>query len=119
MKIAYFPLMFSLSALTTGCGTMNSDFSCNATAGDSCLTIEQVDAMTRFADEGPSRDARHQKMGIQKEARAKEHPSALAPSSAQTSNNQPIWVAPWKDKAGRVHKEALWINKKPANLAKA
>ncbi|QDQ41172.1 TraV family lipoprotein (plasmid) [Legionella geestiana] len=40
-----------LAGLLTGCGTMNSNFSCNATAGDSCLTIEQVDAMTRFADD--------------------------------------------------------------------
>ena len=28
-----------------------SEFSCNKTAGDSCLTIEQVDSMTRYADE--------------------------------------------------------------------
>ena len=42
-----------LAATLTGCGTMNSNFSCNATAGDSCLTIEQVDAMTRFADDAP------------------------------------------------------------------
>lgn len=41
-----------LAAMTlSGCATMNSDFSCNATARDSCLTIEQVDALTRFADE--------------------------------------------------------------------
>lgn len=33
-----------------GCSPMNSEFSCNATAGDSCMTIEQVDAMTRYAD---------------------------------------------------------------------
>lgn len=37
----------------SSCATMNSDFSCNATAKDSCLTIEQVDALTRFADEPP------------------------------------------------------------------
>lgn len=37
----------------SGCATMNSDFSCNNTAKDSCLTIEQVDALTRFADEPP------------------------------------------------------------------
>ena len=34
-----------------GCAPINSDFSCNKTAGDSCLTIEQVDAMTRYADD--------------------------------------------------------------------
>lgn len=36
--------------LMTACSPMNSEFSCNATAGDSCMTIEQVDAMTRYAD---------------------------------------------------------------------
>lgn len=41
-----------LAAMTlSGCATMNSDFSCQATAKDSCLTIEQVDVLTRFADE--------------------------------------------------------------------
>jgi len=44
-------LIFMISALLTGCGAMNSSFSCDATAGDRCLTIEQVDAMTRFADD--------------------------------------------------------------------
>jgi conjugal transfer pilus assembly protein TraV len=44
-------LLSILVAWLTGCSTINSNFSCNATAGDSCLTIEQVDAMTRFADE--------------------------------------------------------------------
>jgi conjugal transfer pilus assembly protein TraV len=39
----------------TGCGPINSNFSCNATAGDSCLTIEQVDSMTRFADQQPQK----------------------------------------------------------------
>ena len=50
MKRPTFSLMPLLALLLTGCGTMNSNFSCNATAGDSCLTIDQVDAMTRFAD---------------------------------------------------------------------
>lgn len=36
--------------LMSACSPMNSEFSCNATAGDSCMTIEQVDAMTRYAD---------------------------------------------------------------------
>jgi conjugal transfer pilus assembly protein TraV len=50
-KIFSASLMISLA----GCGTMNSHFSCNVTAGDSCLTIEEVDAMTRFADDRPSK----------------------------------------------------------------
>lgn len=45
-------LVLSLVVTLSGCGgVMNSEFSCNKTAGDACLTIEDVDAMTRFADE--------------------------------------------------------------------
>lgn len=40
----------TISLFISACSTMNSEFSCNATAGDSCMTIEQVDAMTRYAD---------------------------------------------------------------------
>lgn len=41
-----------VSLLMSACSPMNTEFSCNATASDSCMTIEQVDAMTRFADSG-------------------------------------------------------------------
>ena len=37
--------------ILTGCSTTSSTFSCNKTAGDSCLTIEEVDAMTQYADD--------------------------------------------------------------------
>lgn len=43
-------LFFIPFTLLAACSTMNSHFSCNVTAGDSCLTIEEVDAMTDFAD---------------------------------------------------------------------
>ena len=42
---------FLVSACLTACSPVNSEFSCNKTAGDSCLTIEQVDAMTHYADD--------------------------------------------------------------------
>ncbi len=51
------------SLLMSACSPMNSAFSCHATASDSCMTIEQVDAMTRYAD-GDSRhghSSRHQR----------------------------------------------------------
>ena len=47
----YVRLTLIASALASGCSTMNSEFSCKATASDSCLTIEKVDEMTRFADD--------------------------------------------------------------------
>lgn len=45
-----FGLLTGLIVPLTGCGTMNSHFTCNNTAKDSCLTIEEVDAMTHFVD---------------------------------------------------------------------
>lgn len=48
-KIIYLMGLCVLLGLSS-CSTMNSEFSCNKTAKDSCLSIEEVDAMTRFAD---------------------------------------------------------------------
>jgi conjugal transfer pilus assembly protein TraV len=31
---------------SSGCATVNESFSCNKTAGDSCLTMDEVNAMT-------------------------------------------------------------------------
>lgn len=81
-------LMFLTGALLTftGC-TMNSNFSCNATAGDSCLTIEQVDDMTRFADETPSFTSKPGKM--------KAEQNVFQPSGrlVQQASGQSLWVA--------------------------
>ncbi len=45
-----FVVISTAGFLISACSPINSEFSCNATAGDSCMTIEQVDAMTRYAD---------------------------------------------------------------------
>jgi conjugal transfer pilus assembly protein TraV len=63
MKITM--LILSLVFILTGCSTVNSSFSCNKTAGDTCLTIEQVDAMTAYADDPMmSKPSIHQKQGV-------------------------------------------------------
>ncbi len=49
-RIVSFVVISTAAFLMSACSPMNSEFSCNATAGDSCMTIEQVDAMTRYAD---------------------------------------------------------------------
>lgn len=81
-------LLFLLAGLSmAGCTTMNSDFSCKVTAKDSCLTIEEVDAMTRFADEDEravSQDAR----------RIKQKSRVVYPYLSQKAGSQPIWFAP-------------------------
>lgn len=50
VRIIKFVAIGAVVILMSACSPMNSEFSCNATAGDSCMTIEQVDAMTRYAD---------------------------------------------------------------------
>ena len=50
IKVLLTSLLCTTSLLMSGCSPMNSEFSCNATASDSCMTIEQVDAMTRYAN---------------------------------------------------------------------
>lgn len=75
-----------ISLALTGCGTMNSDFSCNATAGDSCLTIEQVDAMTRFADDGLQNRSKRNMMKAENSLQSQG-------AVATMRNGQSVWVA--------------------------
>lgn len=52
MRVIFFTFIAisTASGLMSACAPINSEFSCNATANDRCMSIEQVDAMTRFAD---------------------------------------------------------------------
>jgi conjugal transfer pilus assembly protein TraV len=78
-------LLLLLSLGLIGCGPINSQFSCNATTKDSCLTIEQVDAMTRFAD------VPHSMRKHREHVRTK---SLLQQGKIVKQNNgQTIWVA--------------------------
>ncbi|HAT1987790.1 TPA: TraV family lipoprotein [Legionella pneumophila] len=87
MKRSTLSLMPLLALLLTGCGTMNSNFSCNATAGDSCLTIEQVDAMTRFADDVKPVPQRRAKL------RAENNLQNFEGKVIKQNNGQSVWVA--------------------------
>jgi conjugal transfer pilus assembly protein TraV len=50
IKVLVFIALCTANFLISACSPINSQFSCNKTAGDSCMTIEQVDEMTRYAD---------------------------------------------------------------------
>jgi hypothetical protein len=78
---------------------MNTQFSCNATAGDHCLSIEEVNAMTESHEEhaGVWRERVHA-VSIKK-ARTQLKLSGI------TSNTHTIWVAPWTDKQGIRHQD--------------
>lgn len=57
----------------SACAPINTHFSCNETAGDKCLSIEEVNAMTEPRDE------------------------------KRIASTRTIWLSPWKDQAGIVH----------------
>lgn len=88
---------FMICTLVAGCSTMNSDFSCKVTAGDSCLTIEEVDAMTHFADDFEAgnnfKNSTHRIYHTEKLPR---------PYLTEKNNSQPIWFASRKGNAERV-----------------
>ncbi|HHU0102142.1 TPA: conjugal transfer protein [Legionella pneumophila] len=86
MKHSIFVLMPIISVFLTGCSTMNSNFSCNATAGDSCLTIEQVDAMTRFADDVKPTLPRRGMM------KAENNIQSVEGTIIKQNNGQSVWV---------------------------
>ena len=74
-------------ALNSACAPINTQFSCNATAGDRCLSIEEVNAMTEV---GEVKNPVH----VQR---------ALSPNHARLASTQTIWIAPWTDAKGIRH----------------
>lgn len=70
----------------SACAPINTQFSCNETAGDKCLSIEEVHAMTE----------RH----VDKDV-------PLSGDCTTCNRKQAIWLAPWKDKNGRVHQDEM------------
>lgn len=76
-----------ISLFLAACAPINTQFSCNETAGDRCLSIEEVNAMTEAADS---------RVG---------HAKPIAGRNGRSSDNtRAIWVAPWIDKQGVKHK---------------
>lgn len=82
-------ILFLLTATValSACSTMNSRFSCNATAGDGCLSLDDVNAMT----EGRT-------------------PAPMMKQSTKPflkSKTKRVWIAPWADNKGVKHRGAL------------
>lgn len=73
------------SVVLTSCSSSqgSGDFGCKATAFDSCLSIEEVDAMTSFADSPYIRRKANQK------------PKINTKRSYHTSNqDKAVWLSP-------------------------
>lgn len=90
-------MLVALFVALSGCSTGNSQFSCNETASDRCLSIEEVDRMTRFADDyyGSSQSS---KFGEKKSF------NSLKSRTQNQSSKELVWIAPWKDKSGVAYK---------------
>lgn len=85
------PLLFLVSACTSVIAPINSDFSCNATADDRCLSIEEVNEMTKMAPQ-------HSKPKCK---------SCKHKRPALNRRTQSIWIPPQVDAKGEL---------KPANV---
>ena len=101
-------MIFGVLGLLSGCSTMNSSFSCNETASDRCLSIEDVDRMTSFADDY-NRAPHASKFG------SKQRSAQRSADDNKESSNELVWIAPWKDSQGLAHREQIMQN----NQAKA
>jgi hypothetical protein len=95
-------LIVGISVLA-GCSTMNSEFSCKVTAGDSCLSIEKVDEMTHFADE-EDKDFIPRVKTRRVLSATRQNNNNL--TQKEPDNQSGIWLAPWKDKKGNLHGQA-------------
>ncbi|WP_419421623.1 hypothetical protein ACNVED_16745 (plasmid) [Legionella sp. D16C41] len=77
-------VLTAVMILMSGCSTMNDKFGCNQTAGDTCLTIDEVHAMT--------------------EPKGTYHKRSVFQDSALSKSNKNIagtlWIAPHKNTHG-------------------
>ena len=87
------PLLCFLSACTSVIAPINSDFSCNATADDRCLSIEEVNEMTKIVPQNTKPAPKCQSCGQKRRA--------------LNQRTQSIWIPPQVDAKGEL---------KPANV---
>ena len=72
-------LVILLTLLVSACSTLNSEFSCNLTAGDRCLSMDEVNAMTEEKEAIEDREYR------------------------PAQGKKRVWLSPWKDSKGFSH----------------
>lgn len=89
MKMTHFVLVLASVITLTACSTMNSNFSCNATAGDTCLSLDDVNAMTEGRAASPITIIRKEKRPLMK------------------AEVKRVWIAPFADNKGVKHQGAL------------
>lgn len=90
-SLMYLMCVMASSLLVMSCSSMNSKFSCNLTAGDSCMSIDEVNALT----EGKTIHI------IRK--------TQIAPPPVIKTQIRRVWIAPFIDNKGVKH-EGAWMN---------
>ena len=86
-KLTVLFMLLPLTACMNISSPMNTEFSCNATAGDSCLNIEEVNEMTKM------------------QARQTSSATCLPCLKQKQSlrRTQSIWIPPMVDTKGQAH----------------
>jgi hypothetical protein len=87
MKKSNLLLSLGLVLLLNSCA---STYSCNATAGDKCLDVDQVDAMSK---DGTTLETLEQTASA----------SQVAPVNFSNPGGERIWIAPYTDAKGQYH----------------
>lgn len=82
-------LIVATVGILSGCSTMNSQFSCSKTAGDGCLSMDEVDAMTEGKPIQPMR-----KM-------------LVSPVPLLKVKTRRVWIAPYVDNKNVTHQGEL------------
>tara|TARA_Y100001956_G_C4121850_1_gene187872 strand:- start:2226 stop:2528 length:303 start_codon:yes stop_codon:yes gene_type:complete len=83
MKISIL-MLTAVMVLLSGCSTMNDQFGCNQTASDTCLTIDEVHAMTE------PKGTYHKRSVFKGGDLSKNHKNMAGT----------LWIAPHKNKSG-------------------
>lgn len=96
MKHAFKVIPLFCALAVSACAPINTDFSCNVTAGDKCMSIEEVNAMT----EGRGTEAHRIKL-----------PSKHSSQRYTQEATQTIWLAPWVDSTGSLHTHDIMVAK--------
>lgn len=98
MKKCFIPFIF---LLTLSSCAMNTQFSCDATAGDKCLNVEEADNLS--------------KQGLTLETLPSNiNPSQIASIPTEAPKNagmgpERIWIAPYTDAAGVAHEGSFVV----------
>lgn len=83
-KLTVLLMVLPLTACMNISSPMNTEFSCNATAGDSCLNIEEVNEMTKSHYTKPKAPS-------------------LQCTTCVRKRTQSIWIPPMVDAKGQTH----------------